>query len=160
MPSYTLNINNTSFDVEVNKGTSLLWVLREYLGLTGTKYGCGMAQCGSCTIHIDQKPIRACILKVEDYAKGQKITTIEGLSENGEHPIQKAWIKTQAPQCGYCQSGQIMQAVALLDKNPQPTRNEIKSYMNGVLCRCGTYMRIVEAIELASKELSTTNSEI
>ncbi|WP_276388386.1 (2Fe-2S)-binding protein [Eudoraea chungangensis] len=157
MPLYTLNINNNSFEVEVNKGTSLLWVLREHLGLTGTKYSCGIAQCGSCTIHIDQKPMRACILTVENFAMGQKILTIEGLSEKGEHPVQKAWIKTQAPQCGYCQSGQIMQAVALLKEKPKPSREEIKSYMNGILCRCGTYMRILEAIEIASEENSAIN---
>ena len=152
MPSYTLNINNFSYEVEVKSGTSLLWVLREHLGLTGTKYSCGIAQCGSCTIHIDGKPMKACILPVDAFADGQKIKTIEGLSEKGDHPVQKAWIKAQAPQCGYCQSGQIMQAVALLEENSMPSREEIKSYMNGILCRCGTYMRIVEAIELASKE--------
>ncbi|MGB5171186.1 (2Fe-2S)-binding protein [Eudoraea sp.] len=155
MPLYTLNINDIPYEVEVSPGTSLLWVLREHLGLTGTKYSCGIAQCGSCTIHIDGKPMKACILTVDSFAGGQKIKTIEGLSEKGDHPVQKAWIKAQAPQCGYCQSGQIMQAVALLEENPKPTREEIKSYMNGILCRCGTYMRIVEAIEIASKESNT-----
>lgn len=155
MPLYTLNINDIPYEVEVGSGTSLLWVLREHLGLTGTKYSCGIAQCGSCTIHIDGKPMKACILTVDSFAVGQKIKTIEGLSEKGDHPVQKAWIKAQAPQCGYCQSGQIMQAVALLEENPKPTREEIKSYMNGILCRCGTYMRIVEAIEIASKESNT-----
>lgn len=154
MAKYRLNINNKKLDVEVDEGTSLLWVLREHLGLTGTKYGCGIAQCGTCTLHIDGKPMQACMLPVENYANGQKITTIEGLSEDGNHPVQKAWIEAQAPQCGYCQSGQIMQAVALLEENPNPTREEIKSHMNSVLCRCGTYMRILDAIELASKNIT------
>lgn len=151
MAKYVLNINNKKLDVEVGKGTSLLWVLREHLGLTGTKFGCGIAQCGACTIHVDGQPMRSCLVPVDDFVNGQKITTIEGLSEDGNHPVQKAWIEAQAPQCGYCQSGQIMQAVALLKENPNPTREEIKAYMNENLCRCGTYMRIVEAIELASK---------
>jgi isoquinoline 1-oxidoreductase subunit alpha len=154
MAKYRLNINNKKLDVEVDEGTSLLWVLREHLGLTGTKYGCGIAQCGACTLHIDGKPMQACILPVENYSNGQKITTIEGLSEDCDHPVQKAWIEAQAPQCGYCQSGQIMQAVALLEENPNPTREEIKSKMNSVLCRCGTYMRILDAIELASKNIT------
>ena len=151
MANFTLDINNKMHEVEVASGTSLLWVLREHLGLTGTKYGCGIAQCGSCTIHIDNKPMKACILQVDDFADGQKIKTIEGLSEKGDHPVQRAWIEAQAPQCGYCHSGQIMQAVALLEENPNPTKKEIKMYMNGILCRCGTYLRIVKAIELASK---------
>ena len=156
MATYTLDINNTEHTVEVAEGTSLLWVIREHLGLTGTKYGCGIAQCGSCTIHINGTPTRACIMLVDNLKEGQKITTIEGLSENGDHPLQKAWIETQAPQCGYCQSGQLMQAAALLEANPSPTRDEIKTYMNGNLCRCGTYMRIVKAIELASEEQIAT----
>ena len=157
MPKYSLNINNTAMEVEVAAGTSLLWVLRENLGLTGTKYSCGIAQCGSCTIHVDGNPMKACILPVENFSEGQKIKTIEGLSKEGDHPVQKAWIDVQAPQCGYCQSGQIMQAVALLESNPNPTREEIKNYMNPVLCRCGTYMRIVRAIEsVASSQLQNT----
>ena len=151
MPTYTLDINSTKVKVDVAEGTSLLWVLREHLGLTGTKYSCGIAQCGTCTIHVDDAPARACMLQVENLAKGQKIMTIEGLSENNDHPLQKAWIEVQAPQCGYCQPGQIMQAVALLDKNPTPSREEIKSHMNSVLCRCGTYLRVIKAIELASE---------
>lgn len=151
MPRYSININNRDQEIEVPKGTSLLWVIREHLGLTGTKYGCGIAQCGSCTIHINGEPMRACILSVENFTKGQKILTIEGLSEDGNHPVQQAWIETQAPQCGYCQSGQIMQAAALLEENPSPTSDEIKTYMNGNLCRCGTYLRIVKAVQLASK---------
>lgn len=151
MASFTLDINTTKHTVEVPEGTSLLWVLREHLGLTGTKYSCGIAQCGACTIHVDSVPMKACVLPVENFSDGQKIRTIEGLSENGDHPVQKAWIEAQAPQCGYCQSGQIMQAVALLEENPNPTREEIKNYMNSVLCRCGTYLRIIKAVELASK---------
>ncbi|MDC6404276.1 MULTISPECIES: (2Fe-2S)-binding protein [Maribacter] len=157
MATYSLNINGTSYEVDVAQGTSLLWVLREHLGLTGTKYSCGIAQCGSCTIHLDGNPVRACVLQVDNVANGQKIKTIEGLSENGDHPLQKAWVKAQAPQCGYCQSGQIMQAATLLEKNPNPSREEIKSHMNGVLCRCGTYLRILEAIEMAKEQTTTTS---
>lgn len=155
MASYTLDINNVKHKVEVEKGTSLLWVIREHLGLTGTKYGCGIAQCGACTIHVDNNPARACVLMVDNFSNGQKITTIEGLSENANHPIQKAWIKAQVPQCGYCHSGQIMQAVALFDKNKNPTREEIKTHMNGILCRCGTYLRIIEAIESVTQTKSS-----
>ncbi|WP_297704668.1 (2Fe-2S)-binding protein [uncultured Eudoraea sp.] len=154
MASQSLNINNKKYAVDLNEDTSLLWVLREHLGLTGTKYGCGIALCGSCTIHVDDKPMRACSLTLSALNKGQKITTIEGLSKNGDHPIQQAWVEAQAPQCGYCQSGQIMQAVTLLAENPNPTREEIKAYMNGNLCRCGTYLRIVKAIEIAAKKTS------
>ena len=155
MPKYSLHINESVYEVDVAAGTSLLWVLREYLGLTGTKYSCGIAQCGACTIHVDSNPIKACIVPVENFSNGQKILTIEGLSYNADHPVQKAWIEQQVPQCGYCQSGQIMQAVALLESNPNPTREEIKAYMNSVLCRCGTYMRIVKAIEMASENQIT-----
>jgi isoquinoline 1-oxidoreductase alpha subunit len=158
MPAYTLNINGSTHNVDVAEGTSLLWVLREHLGLTGTKYGCGIALCGSCVIHVDSNPARACVLQVEALAQGQQITTIEGLSETGDHPVQKAWIEAQAPQCGYCQSGQIMQAVALLESNPNPNREEIKSYMNSVLCRCGTYMRIIRAIEIAAENQSSIDT--
>ncbi len=144
--------------MQVTPGTSLLWVLREHLGLTGAKYGCGIGQCGTCTIHVDNAPTKACLLPVEGVASGQEIRTIEGLSENGDHPVQKAWIEAQAPQCGYCHTGQIMQAVALLETNPNPTREEIKSYMNGVLCRCGTYLRILKAVELAAQSQNTVES--
>lgn len=157
MPAYTLNINGSQYSAEVAAGTSLLWVLREHLGLTGTKYGCGIALCGSCVIHVDSKPVRACVLQVEAVSKEQEITTIEGLSETGDHPVQKAWVEAQAPQCGYCQSGQIMQAVALLESNPNPSREEIKSYMSSVLCRCGTYMRILKAIEMAAANQPSTD---
>lgn len=154
MPKISLRINNRTYDADVAEGTSLLWVLREHLGLTGTKYSCGIAQCGTCTIHINGQPARACALKAEDLTRGQEITTIEGLSTDGGHPLQRAWIKAQAPQCGYCQPGQLMQAAALLQQNPNPSREEIKSYMNGVLCRCGTYLRIIKAIELAAETQS------
>ncbi|UCE69801.1 MAG: (2Fe-2S)-binding protein [Flavobacteriaceae bacterium] len=150
MAKFTLDVNDKEYEVEASPGTSLLWILREHLGLTGTKYGCGIAQCGVCTIHIDQSPAKACVIQVDAVADGQKIRTIEGLSENRDHPVQKAWIEAQAPQCGYCHPGQIMQAVALLEANPNPTRDEIKSYMNGVLCRCGTYLRILRAVEMAA----------
>jgi len=154
MASYSLNINNTTYNFDIKDETTLLWVLREHLGLTGTKYGCGVALCGSCTVHIDGKPVRSCALPISGLKKDQKITTIEGLSQNGDHVVQKAWIEAQAPQCGYCQSGQIMQAAALLAENPSPTREEIKTYMNGNLCRCGTYLRIVKAIEIAAEKTS------
>ena len=154
MASQSLNINNKTYAVDLNEDTSLLWVLREHLGLTGTKYGCGIALCGSCTIHIDNKPIRSCSLTLKSLNKDQKITSIEGLSESGDHPVQQAWIEAQAPQCGYCQSGQIMQAAALLKENSNPSKEEIKAYMNGNLCRCGTYLRIVKAIEIAAEKTS------
>lgn len=157
MATYSLNINGTPHEVDVSPGTSLLWVLREHLGLTGTKYGCGIAQCGSCTIHLDGNPVRACVLTVDNVANGEQLKTIEGLSEKGDHPLQRAWINAQVPQCGYCQSGQLMQAAALLESNPNPSREEIKSYMNGVLCRCGTYLRILEAIEMAKEPTHTTS---
>ncbi|MEP3209116.1 MAG: (2Fe-2S)-binding protein [Maribacter sp.] len=155
MPKYTLNVNTKKLEVEVTQGTSLLWVLREHLGLTGTKYGCGIAQCGACTIHVDDKPMRACTLQVDNVSDRQEIITIEGLSEKGDHRVQQAWVNQQVPQCGYCQSGQIMQAVSLLAENPNPSREEIKKYMNGILCRCGTYLRVIAAIEAAAK----TNSQ-
>lgn len=151
MPTYTLRINARDYEVEVAKGTPLLWVLREHLGLTGTKYSCGIAQCGTCTIHVDGNPAKACILPVDGITGEQEITTIEGLSENGDHPLQQAWVEAQVPQCGYCQSGQLMQAAALLKENPKPSREENKAYMSPVLCRCGTYMRVVKAIESAAK---------
>jgi len=123
--------------------------------MTGTKYGCGISQCGACTIHVEGNPMKACTLPIDGVADGQKITTIEGLSSNNDHPLQKAWVKEQVPQCGYCQSGQIMQAAALLDKKTSPSRAEIKTHMNGNLCRCGTYLRILNAIESASSDLLT-----
>ena len=150
MPSYTLDINNKSFTVEADQQMPLLWVIRDIVGLKGTKFGCGIAQCGACTIHIDGAPIRSCSFPVFG-AVGKKITTIEGISENIDHAVQKAWIELQVPQCGYCQSGQIMTAVALLKKNPKPTDQDIDSAMQGILCRCGTYQRIRKAIHRASE---------
>jgi isoquinoline 1-oxidoreductase alpha subunit len=155
MKKYTISVNGSTHHIEVPPGTQLLWVLREHLGLTGTKYGCGIAQCGSCTIHVDGLPVRACSLPVESVSEGQRIVTIEGLSVNGDHPLQQAWIEAQVPQCGYCQSGQIMQAAALLSNNPEPSRKEIMTYMNGNLCRCGTYLRILDAIQRASVKMAS-----
>lgn len=156
MKTYSLKINGQTHEVEADEGALLLWVLREHLGLTGTKYGCGIALCGACTVHVDGKPVRACTMPIASISQNQNITTIEGLSEDGTHPVQLAWIEAQAPQCGYCQSGQIMQATALLEQNSDPSREEIKSYMNGNLCRCGTYMRIVKAIEIASNKTKSS----
>ncbi len=150
MPAYSIQVNGKTHTVNTEEATPLLWVLREHLQLTGTKYGCGVGQCGACTIHLDGTPMRACTLPIDGVADGQSITTIEGLSKEGDHPIQQAWVKEQVPQCGYCQSGQIMQAVALLDINPNPSRTEIVQHMNGNLCRCGTYTRIVKAIQTAA----------
>ena len=151
MATYTLSINGKSHNLDAEPSTPLLWALREQIGLTGTKFGCGIAQCGACTVHLDGNPVRACVIPISSLKSNQEITTIEGLSDDNSHPLQKAWLETQTPQCGYCQSGQIMQAAALLDKNPSPSREDIISHMNGNLCRCGTYMRIIKAIELASK---------
>ena len=150
MAAISLTINNKSYELEDIPGdTSLLWVLREHLGLTGTKYGCGIAQCGSCTIHVDGVAVKACALTVEKVASGQQITTIEGSSKEIE-ALKKAWIDLQVPQCGYCQPGQIMQAATLIRANSNPSREQIISHMNGNLCRCGTYMRIVEAVRKTS----------
>jgi aerobic-type carbon monoxide dehydrogenase small subunit (CoxS/CutS family) len=150
-----LTINGKSESVEAAEDTPLLWVLRDTLGLTGTKYGCGMALCGACTVHVDGAPTRSCVLPVSA-AAGKSITTIEGLSADRSHPVQRAWIELDVPQCGYCQSGQIMSAVALLKNTPAPTDGDIDTAMAGNLCRCGTYVRIRKAIhraaELASKE--------
>ena len=131
--------------------TPLLWVIRDELGLTGTKFGCGMAQCGACTVHVNGVPTRSCVTPVAA-ASGKKITTIEGLSPAADHPLQQAWIAEQVPQCGYCQSGQIMTAVALLAKNKKPSREQIVEHMKGNICRCGTYNQIVAAIQRAAKE--------
>jgi isoquinoline 1-oxidoreductase alpha subunit len=143
-------VNGREAHSEQPGDTPLLWVLRDELGLTGTKFGCGAAQCGACTVHVNGAPARACVTPVSTVA-GKKVTTIEGLG--GEHPLQKAWIAEQVPQCGYCQSGQIMQAAALLARTRQPSREQIVSHMNGNLCRCGTYNGIVRAIQRASKEV-------
>lgn len=150
MPSYTLDINNKSYTVDVDQQMPLLWVIRDFVGLTGTKFGCGIAQCGACTVHIDGTPVRSCSFPVMA-AAGKKITTIEGISANIDHAIQKAWIELQVPQCGYCQSGQIMAATALLKRTPKPTDSDIDTAMQGILCRCGTYQRIRKAIHRAAE---------
>lgn len=150
MPTFTLKINNETHTVEADIDTPLLWVLRDNLGFVGTKYGCGVGQCGACTVHVEGNAMRSCILQVSQ-AEGRDITTIEGLSKDGDHPVQKAWLEHDVPQCGYCQAGQIMTASALLKSNPHPSDKEIESAMNGNICRCGTYVRIKEAIKTASK---------
>jgi isoquinoline 1-oxidoreductase subunit alpha len=144
-------INGRAVTVDAAGDTPLLWVIREHLKLTGTKFGCGIAQCGACTVHVDGAPTRACVTWLEDVA-GREVTTIEGLAPGAGHPLQKAWIAEQVPQCGYCQSGQIMQAAALLEANPNPTREEIVQHMDGNICRCGTYVRIISAIQRAARE--------
>ncbi|MCG6914687.1 (2Fe-2S)-binding protein [bacterium BMS3Abin03] len=152
MPNFTITVNNKKQTVEVDEGTPLLWVLRDSLGLTGTKYGCGEGICGACTIHVDGKAERSCILSIEDVGESS-ITTIEGLIENPEYPIFKKWIELEVSQCGYCQPGQIMTLAALLQQNPKPSRKEIDDAMNSVLCRCGTYQRIKQAVdELVEEE--------
>ena len=138
----------------MDASTPLLWVLRDNLGLVGTKYGCGISQCGSCTVHLNGVATRACMLPVSAVGS-QEVTTIEGLSENGDHPVQKAWLEVDVPQCGYCQAGQIMSAVALLKNNPNPSDEEIDGAMNGNICRCGTYLRIKKAIKMASETPSS-----
>lgn len=150
MPTYQLNINGQSQQVEALPDTPLLWVLRDNLQLTGTKFGCGMAQCGACTVHLDGNATRSCQLRVENIGEG-KITTIEGISTSGLHAVQKAWIEENVPQCGYCQTGQIMSAVALITQNENPTDEQIDTAMSGNICRCGTYERIKKAIKRASK---------
>ena len=147
--SFTLNGRPQIVDVPPEM--PLLWAIRDVIGLTGTKYGCGMAQCGACTVHLDGQAVRSCSTPLSA-AAGKAVTTIEGLSADGSHPLQKAWVAEQVPQCGYCQSGQIMQAAALLATTPQPTDAEIDSAMAGNICRCGTYSRIRAAIHLAAKE--------
>lgn len=151
MAEVMFTINGRPVSVNAAPDTPLLWVIREQLRLTGTKYGCGVAACGACTVHVDGSALRSCQMPVSQVA-GRKVTTIEGLSEAGDHPLQKAWIAEQVPQCGYCQSGQIMQAAELLAKTKTPTREQIIAHMDGNLCRCGTYSRIVRAIERAAKE--------
>jgi isoquinoline 1-oxidoreductase alpha subunit len=146
----TLNINRKKHEVDVRPDTPLLWVLRETVGLTGTKFGCGMAQCGACTIHLDGEAVRSCVTPVSR-AAGREITTIEGLSDDLSHPLQKAGIAEDVPQCGYCQSGQIMAAAVLLREKPNPTEQDIDDCMTGNLCRCGTYQRIRRAIHLAAR---------
>jgi isoquinoline 1-oxidoreductase alpha subunit len=149
MPNTNLLINGEMFTTDVNPEMPLLWVLRDSLGLTGTKFGCGQGLCGSCTVHLDGAAVRSCVTPVST-ATGKIITTIEGLSENGDHPLQQAWLAEKVPQCGYCQPGQLMAAAALLSNNPLPTESEIDAAMSGVLCRCGTYQRIRSAIHRAA----------
>lgn len=151
MASFTLTVNNQKHVVEVDPDTPLLWVLRDELELKGTKFGCGIAQCGACTVHFNGNAVRSCSLPVSAATKG-KITTIEGLSSDASHPVQQAWMETDVPQCGYCQAGQIMSAVALLAKKPNPTEADIDIAMSGNLCRCGTYTRIRQAIHLAAQK--------
>ncbi len=146
---YELDVNGVRHTVHVDPDVPLLWVVRDYLGLTGTKYGCGVSLCGACTVHVDGQPIRSCAVPIAD-AVGKEITTIEGLAADGNHPLQRAWVECDVPQCGYCQAGQIMSAAALLRDNPRPSDEQIRQAMSGNLCRCGTYCRIQRAIKLAS----------
>jgi len=150
-------INSAEVEVSAPAVTPILWVIREHLKLTGTKFGCGIARCGACTIHLDGQPVRACVTPVSA-AEGRSVTTIEGLSPTGVHPLQKAWLAEQTPQCGYCQPGQIMQAAALLARNPDPSRDDIVRAMDGHLCRCGTYLRIIRAIQRAAGEMNAVGN--
>lgn len=149
MAVINLNVNGKKQTVDVDPTTPVLWVLRDHLQLVGTKYGCGVAQCGACTIHVDGVATRSCMLPVSQ-VENIPITTIEGLSENADHPVQKAWLEHDVAQCGYCQTGQIMNAAAFLKKNPNPTDEQIETAMNGNICRCGTYLRIKAAIKTAA----------
>jgi len=151
MTTVAFTVNGKAVSVEAEPDTPLLWVVREHLKLTGTKFGCGSGACGACTVHLDGAAVRSCQVAFEQ-VQGKKVTTIEGLSPSSNHPLQKAWIAEQVPQCGYCQSGQIMQAAELLAKTRRPTRDQIVAHMNGNICRCGTYPRIVRAIERAARE--------
>ena len=153
MPTYEINVNGELHSLEVSADMPLLWALRDHLDLVGTKYGCGIAQCGSCTVHVDGAAVRSCNLTI-DQAQGKEITTIEGLSEDGSHPVQQAWKEVDVPQCGYCQAGQIMTATAFLNDNPNPTEEEIKSAMNGNICRCASYNRILRAVSIAAGNMS------
>jgi isoquinoline 1-oxidoreductase subunit alpha len=152
MPKTKFVINGRKAEVDADVDTPLLWIIREQLKLTGTKFGCGIAQCGACTVHVEGNAVRSCQISLGDIEE-KNVTTIEGLSTNADHPLQIAWIAEQVPQCGYCQSGQIMQAAALLNSNPRPTRQQIIDGMDGNICRCGTYPRIIRAIERAMKGL-------
>ena len=152
MPQFKLLINGKQYQPDVAADTPLLWVLRDHLGLVGTKYGCGIAQCGACTVHINGAAVRSCVLPVSA-VKNAAVTTIEGLSTNGDHPLQTAWDEVDVAQCGYCQAGQLMTAAALLKKNPHPSSEEINNAMQGNICRCGAYHRIHEAITVASKKI-------
>lgn len=149
MTTFTINGKKTEIDLKVD--TPLLWVIRDHLTMKGTKFGCGRALCGACTVHVDGNPVRSCQTPL-GFVEGRSVTTIEGLSPDVPHPLQRTWVEEQVPQCGYCQSGQIMQAAALLSENPKPSRDEIVAHMNGNICRCGTYPKIIRAIERAAKE--------
>lgn len=146
----SLNVNRHNYEVDVDPDMPLLWVIRDVLGLTGTKYGCGVAQCGACTVHLNGEAVRSCVTKVKR-AEGQKVITIEGLSESNNHPLQQAWAEIDVPQCGYCHSGQLMSAAVLLRENPHPTDKDIDDAMAGNICRCGTYLRIRKAIHMAAE---------
>ena len=152
MANYTLNVNGKTHQVDVDEDTPLIWVLRDSLDLKGTKYGCGVSLCGTCVVHIDGEPIKSCVYPVSA-STGKSITTIEGLSEKGTHPVQQAWIEHDVPQCGYCQAGQIMTAAAFLESNNNPSDSEIEEAMNGNLCRCGTYNRIKAAVKTAAEKM-------
>jgi isoquinoline 1-oxidoreductase alpha subunit len=157
MASISFQVNGKTQTVDVSPETPLLWVLRDSLQLTGTKYGCGISQCGACTVHVDGDPTRSCVTPVSAVA-GKRVTTIEGLSPDRSHPIQQAWIAEQVPQCGYCQSGQIMTAAALLVTKPQPTDADIDQFLSGNICRCGTYQRIRRAVHRAAKQIAANNA--
>ncbi|AKD58179.1 (2Fe-2S)-binding protein [Spirosoma radiotolerans] len=157
MPTYNLSVNEKKYAINADAQMPLLWVIRDIVGLTGTKYGCGIAQCGACTVHLNGAPIRSCSFPISA-VEGQPVTTIEGISSNNTHPVQKAWIAEQVPQCGYCQSGQIMSAVALLKTNAHPTDADIDAAMQGNICRCGTYPRIRKAIKRAAGIPFKTNT--
>jgi len=154
----SLNVNQKTYQLEVDPDMPLLWAIRDFIGLTGTKYGCGVAQCGACVIHLNGEAVRSCVTKVKR-AEGQKITTIEGLSKNNDHPLQISWNELSVPQCGYCHSGQLMSAAVLLRENPSPTDKDIDNAMAGNICRCGTYLRIRKAIHLAA-EMQRKEKEI
>ncbi len=152
MPVYTLQINGKEYKADVEADTPLLWVLRDHLGLTGAKYGCGIGQCGACTVHLNGNAVKSCLMPVSSI-QASKVTTIEGLSENGDHPLQQAWEEVDVPQCGYCQAGQIMTAASLLARNSKPTMQEVENTMHQNICRCGAYHRIKEAVIVASKKI-------
>jgi isoquinoline 1-oxidoreductase alpha subunit len=148
---FSFTVNGTPANIDVAPDTPLLWVVREHLKLTGTKYGCGVGMCGACTVHLDGRAVRSCQTPMAAVT-GKRVTTIEGLSASGDHPLQKAWVDLQVPQCGYCQSGQIMQAAALLASKKNPSRDDIIRHMDGNICRCGTYLRILRAVERVAKQ--------
>jgi aerobic-type carbon monoxide dehydrogenase small subunit (CoxS/CutS family) len=157
MPEFKLTINNKTYTVNADPKMPLLWLLRDTLGLTGTKFGCGIAQCGACTVHVDGLAVRSCSTTISVIGE-RKITTIEGLSQRGDHPVQLAWIEKSVPQCGYCQAGQVMAAAALLNKNRNPSKSEIDIAMSGNICRCGTYIRMRQAIERAAALMNEGSS--